>query len=65
MKISTKTIGFHHFVLEPLIRHLFDEYSATYDPISMKLGMLPRHDLTHMLINFCEVPTFPLAFIGF
>jgi len=44
---------------------LFNSYSATYGPISMKLFMLLRHVMTHMLINFCEVLSFPLGFIGF
>jgi len=37
-----------------MVLKLFNSYSATYGPISMKLCMLLRRVMRHMLINFCE-----------
>ena len=66
IKISTITIGFQHFVLEPLIRRdVLDSYSATYCPIFTKLGMLLHHAMAHLLIDFFEVWGFPLGCVGF
>ena len=48
-----------------MVLKLFNSYSATYHPICMKLGMLLHHVMTHMLINFGEVLSFHLGFIGF
>ena len=48
-----------------MVLKLFNSYSATYRPICMKLGMLLHHVMTHMLINFGEVLSFHLGFIGF
>jgi len=48
-----------------MVLKLFNSYSASYGPISMKLCMLLPHVMTHMLINICEVLSFPLGCIGF
>ncbi len=50
---------------EYIVFNIFNSYSATYGLISMKLCMLVNDVMTHMLINFCEVLTFNLGFIGF
>jgi len=47
-----------------MVLKLFNSYSATYGPISMKLCMLVNDVMTHMLINFWDVLSFPLGFIG-
>ena len=48
-----------------MVLKLFSSYSATYRPISMKIGMLVNDVMSHMLTNFCEVLSFHLGFIGF
>jgi len=50
---------------EYIVFNIFNSYSATYSPISMKLCMLVNNVKTHMLVNFCEVLSFPLGFVGF
>jgi hypothetical protein len=48
-----------------MVLKLFNSYSATYGPISIKFGMLVNDVMSHMLTNFCEVLSFHLGFIGF
>jgi hypothetical protein len=64
--------GTHHLQPIQAIYHrkcmvlkLFNSYSATYCPISMKLGMLVIDVISHMHTNFCEVLSFFVGFIGF
>ncbi len=39
-------------------------YSATYGPITMKLRMAVKVNVTHVLTNFRKVSCFCLGFIG-
>jgi hypothetical protein len=48
-----------------MVLKVFNSYSATYGPISIKLCMLVIDVMSHMLINFCEVLSFLVGFIGF
>ncbi len=47
-----------------MVLYIFNSYSATYGPISIKLCMLVNDVMSHMLTNFCEVLSFYLWFIG-
>ena len=44
---------------------LFDSYSATFGPISMKFGTLVWNVMAHMLTNFREVLSIHLGLIGY
>ena len=48
-----------------MVLKLFNSYSATYGPISIKFGMLVNDVMSHMLTDFCEVLSFYLGFIGY
>jgi len=48
-----------------MVLKLFNSYSATYDPISIKFCMFVYYVMSHIPTNFCNVLSFHVGFIGF